>query len=222
MNKWEKEYLIEVISTSKTQKEVLRKMGLRSSGSNSKTLKKYIKIYDIDISHFEKFYTRISSISKESKISLSEILINGSEYNRTHLKKRLYDEGLKERICELCGQDEYWNGMKISLILDHINGIYNDNRIESLRILCPNCNAGLDTHCGKNKLKKVHLCDCGKKINRGSKKCLSCSGKDRRRVERPNLDFLKEEIKKMGYSAVGRKYNVSDNTIRKWIYYYKK
>ena len=63
------------------------------------------------------------------------------------MKNRLYDEGLKERKCELCGQDENWYGKKMSLILDHINGVNNDSRIENLRILCPNCNATLPTHC---------------------------------------------------------------------------
>jgi hypothetical protein len=38
--------------------------------------------------------------------------------------------------------------------MDHINGVNNDNRIENIRIVCPNCNATLDTHCGKNKSKK--------------------------------------------------------------------
>jgi len=59
----------------------------------------------------------------------------------------LYQEKLKNKVCELCGQDENWNGKKMSLILDHINGINNDNRLENLRIVCPNCNATLDTHC---------------------------------------------------------------------------
>jgi 5-methylcytosine-specific restriction endonuclease McrA len=58
----------------------------------------------------------------------------------------------------MCSQDEYWMGKKISLILDHINGINDDNRIDNLRILCPNCNSTLDTNGGKNiknKLKQV-------------------------------------------------------------------
>lgn len=63
------------------------------------------------------------------------------------LIRKIYEAGLKQRKCELCGQGEDWNGMKISLILDHINGINNDHRIENLRIVCPNCNATLDTHC---------------------------------------------------------------------------
>jgi len=76
------------------------------------------------------------------------------------LKDRLYKNGIKEKKCELCGQDENWNGKKLTLILDHINGINDDNRIENLRIVCPNCNATFETNGGKNiknKLKQINL-----------------------------------------------------------------
>jgi ribosomal protein S27AE len=65
------------------------------------------------------------------------------------LKERLFNEGLKDRQCEQCGQGELWRGRSMSLILDHINGIPDDNRIENLQIVCPNCAATLDTHCGR-------------------------------------------------------------------------
>lgn len=78
-----------------------------------------------------------------------ELLVENSTTSRGAIKRNLYKEGLKERKCELCGQGEEWNGKKMSLILDHINGINNDNRLENLRIVCPNCNATLDTHCKK-------------------------------------------------------------------------
>ena len=85
-------------------------------------------------------------------------MIENSSYRSTDsLKKRLYKEGIKERVCEKCGQDENWKGEHISLILDHINGVNNDNRIENLRILCPNCNATLETHCKGNKGLKTSL-----------------------------------------------------------------
>jgi len=54
------------------------------------------------------------------------------------------------RNCEKCGQDEWWYGKRMALILDHINGDNSDHRIVNLRIVCPNCNATLPTHCRKN------------------------------------------------------------------------
>lgn len=51
--------------------------------------------------------------------------------------------------CESCNLEE-WLGNKIPLELDHINGVNNDNRIENLRILCPNCHALTPTYRGKN------------------------------------------------------------------------
>ena len=158
--------------------------------------------------------------------------MSGTIFNVTNLKKRLYNEGLKERKCELCGQDENWQGKHMSLILDHINGINNDNRIENLRIVCPNCDATLPTFSGRNVktkynvvLKKeivIKYCECGKKIDNYSKKCVECNSIKQRKKERPSYDELKLEINNLGYSATGRKYGVSDNTIRKWIKYYEK
>jgi very-short-patch-repair endonuclease len=43
-----------------------------------------------------------------------------------------------------------------------------------------------------------------------------------RKVERPSYEQLKKEIEETSYCAVGRKYGVSDNAIRKWIKYYEK
>lgn len=151
---YEKEFIQKVVNDSVSYKESLIKMGLRAAGGNYKILKKYINLYGLSISHFES----PEEVSKRNlfkdKIPLDEVLVENSTYSRTSLKIRLYDAKILERECSLCGQDENWNGMKISLILDHINGVYNDNRLENLRIVCPNCNAGLDTHTGKNANKK--------------------------------------------------------------------
>jgi hypothetical protein len=150
-NKYEKDYLIEIVKNSKTYKECLIKLDINNFGSSYNTLKKYIKKYDINIDHFIKYEFQIKNLNK--KIDLSLILVENSNFNTTHLKERLYEDGLKKRKCEMCGQDENWKGKHISLILDHINGINNDHRLTNLRILCPNCNATLDTHGGKNKNK---------------------------------------------------------------------
>jgi len=36
-------------------------------------------------------------------------------------------------------------------------------------------------------------------------------------MNRPSKDVLLNEVKENGYSAIGRKYGVSDNAIRKWL-----
>jgi hypothetical protein len=151
---YEKEYLEKIIKESSTYKDVLDKMNLRSAGGNYKVLKKYINIYNISTEHFLTAKELSKKNFKKEKKPLSDVLIEKSTYNnRSLLKKRLYANNLKKPICELCGQDENWKGVRISLILDHINGIYDDNRLINLRIVCPNCNAGLNTHAGKNKNK---------------------------------------------------------------------
>jgi ribosomal protein S27AE len=89
-----------------------------------------------------------------NEIPLQDYLKDGSKISSNKLKLKLYKYNVKKRICEKCGQGEEWNGERMSLILDHINGIPNDNRIENLRILCPNCNATLPTHCKGSKFLK--------------------------------------------------------------------
>lgn len=147
-----------IIKKSSSIKDALEKMNLRAAGGNYKVFHKYVEIYKLDISHFDdkiQIYEKTLGVSNiKRKKDLNEILVENSDYCRTHLKDRLYKEKLKKRKCEKCGQGETWKGKKMSLILDHINGVHNDNRIENLRMLCPNCNSTLETHAGKNKKNK--------------------------------------------------------------------
>ena len=209
--------LRDIISKSGTYTECLEKMGIRCAGGNYETLRKYIEKFEIDTSHFVD--TRKIRRGRKSEIPIDSVLVENSKYNRSSLKKRLYESSLKTPICEMCGQDENWHGKKISLILDHINGVHNDNRIENLRIVCPNCNATLETHCGRNfntKSKSIHIKSKGLSDKR--KTFLE----NRRKANRPPFDVLQKEVIENGYSATGRKYGVSDNAIRKWIEYYSK
>lgn len=237
----------ELVKDSNTLSEICIKMSLVQSYGNRRTIKKYIKLNNLDISHFYIIKNKVTG----KKCELKDILIENSSYNNnTNLKEKLYKECLKERKCELCGQNEYWNNMKISLILDHINGINNDNRLENIRIVCPNCNAGLDTFSGKNtkkqnnsnyytrkeleinnnfdiyrnkkRTKNINKCECGAIIYNGSKKCVKCNNLLQRKVERPSLEILKIDIKNLGFEGTGRKYKVTGNCIKKWIKLYEK
>ena len=70
--------------------------------------------------------------------------------NLTRLKIRILNNKLLEYKCAICGNLGVWNDQKLSLQLDHINGIHTDNRIDNLRFLCPNCHSQTDTFSKRN------------------------------------------------------------------------
>ena len=84
------------------------------------------------------------------KISTKDIL-NGKhpQYQSNKLRKRLFEEGYKEKKCEVCGIRE-WNGKPLSFECEHINGDSTDHRLSNLMIVCPNCHSQTDTYKGKN------------------------------------------------------------------------
>jgi hypothetical protein len=223
------EELEKAVNNSRSYAEVLRRLEMCETGNNYRTLKKYITLWKINVEHFSTASERAKVYLNKPPKPLEDVLTRESFYNRTQLKKRLYEAGLKKPICELCGQDENWRGEKMSLILDHKNGIRNDNRLENLRIVCPNCNATLETHCGKQAKNKCAGCSKLKPLKRTycSLECYRKHGTRRimtktRKVERPNYQALITEVEKFGFLAVGKKYGVSDNAIRKWIRVYQK
>ena len=155
-HKYTKEFIEPIISQSRYWGEVFEKLGIIQGGGNMNNIKKRVFQYQIDVSHFvsksEALSIRVAR--RDGKLKYKDLFIENCKHSRSILKKFIYKEQLKEIKCEICDQDENWNGKKMSLILDHINGINNDNRLENLRLLCPNCNATLDTHCRGSKYKK--------------------------------------------------------------------
>lgn len=69
--------------------------------------------------------------------------------HRSNLKLRLLQEGLLQNRCDACGLTE-WRGKPLSIQIDHVNGVGNDNRLENLRMLCPNCHSQTETFSGRN------------------------------------------------------------------------
>jgi DNA-binding CsgD family transcriptional regulator len=80
---------------------------------------------------------------------LDELLKKGVPRNRNHVKQRLVSAGVKQEHCESCGISE-WQGRPLSLALHHVNGDRHDNRLENLRLLCPNCHSQTENFGGRN------------------------------------------------------------------------
>ena len=208
----------DLVMSSKTYKEIFEFFGIENKGGNNNTIKKRIKELGLSVSHFDKPQKGFINYINSKKRDLSEILVENSDYKRAPLRRRIIKENLIEQVCGICGIRDEWNGLPLVLILDHINGVNNDNRLENLRFVCPNCNYQLPTHGGKNtKRRKDDKCSCGSYKNPSSDNCIACNGVANRKVERPSLEILLKEVEDNGYSATGRKYGVSGNAIKKWI-----
>lgn len=216
------------IAASVSWAESLRRLGMCSTGGGGRVLRKYAGLWEISTDHF-----LANGRPPQPRRELAALLVAGSPVRGSKLKPRLYATGLKAPTCELCGQGESWNGRRMSLILDHVNGVRDDNRLENLRIVCPNCNATLETHCGRNarviredrpcrrcatiftpKFDAQRYCsrDCGRRHERSH-----VGQPGQRRAERPPVEELVEAVRTDGYQAVGRRFGVSGTTIRKWI-----
>ncbi len=221
----------------------------------------------------------------KSKIDINDILNNKVKISSYNLKNKLLNNNILEEKCynPKCNISVEWLGKKITLELDHIDGDNNNNSLNNLRLLCPNCHSQTPTYRGKNinnrkhkysdkefisavnnslnikqvctklglvpkggnyktvrnkmdelglnfpelitfkdkqpkiKNKVENFCSCGTKINKKSKKCVTCYQKSQRKVNRPPKEQLLKEVNDLGYCATGRKYGVSDNAIRKWL-----
>jgi hypothetical protein len=163
---------------------------------------------------------------KGKKISTNRIsvfdYIEKDVVSASKLRKLLIRDGIKEKKCECCGLEE-WMGKPIPLELHHIDENRFNNKLENLKILCSNCHMQEHNYSNskkKNKpniVKEMKTCQCGSQINLKSTMCEKCWSIKNRRVERPPFNQLLSEVAEMGYSGVGRKYGVSDNTIRKWL-----
>ena len=69
----------------------------------------------------------------------------------------------------------------------------------------------------KNCLAKHYYCkNCGKEISRGATLCEQCNGLNKRVVIRPSRKELKQLIRTIPFTQIGKQFNVSDNAVRKW------
>ena len=220
-----KEEMEKIVASSFSVAECLRKMNRSDIGGNYKTFYRYKVLYNLNTSHFTGQKTRrktYDDISKPIDFYLHKncaVSIKSSK-----LIKKLIDGGYKTYECERCHMTECF-GEPITLQLHHIDGDHFNNELSNLQILCPNCHSQTDNFCGKNhtkKAKKEYCKECGKPISKNTKSglCEKCVKKQQRIVDRPDKETLYQMLKETNFVKVAKKYNVSDNAVRKWCKQY--
>lgn len=152
---WTEAQLRQAIASSRSVRQAIGKLGLREAGGNYEQIKKYIAEYNIDTSHLKaQAWNRGMRGIGKPRIELDAILRRDTRFPSHKLKLRLFAAGLKRPCCEACGWARRSADGRIPVELDHINGDRYDNRLENLRILCPNCHSLKPTHRGRNKRKQ--------------------------------------------------------------------
>ena len=132
-------------------RQVLSRIGLKEAGGNYSYCTKYIELHSLDTSHFTgRGWSRGKQVPRTPVYSLEELLVKDGFFQSSKLKSRLFKASLKTPACEECGWAKVSPDGRIPVELDHINGNASDNRIENLRILCPNCHSLKLTHRGSN------------------------------------------------------------------------
>lgn len=217
---WTDENFIKSVQQSKTISEVLQYFGLPiNQGHYNRSFHKTVKKLNLDISHLKS-----NNLKNFIKIPLNELLVHGIFRSTTSLKERLIKESLLINYCYNCNMQPIWDNKELKMHLDHINGDNTDNKLENLRLLCPNCHSQTETYCGAKAKKEKHaykyVCKTcsGPKKNSKSETCVKCRSKlQPTKIEWPTTDIVLQMTKDIGFSETGRKLGVSDNAVRKFL-----
>ncbi|MEU7114330.1 HNH endonuclease signature motif containing protein [Streptomyces sp. NPDC046182] len=153
--RWTREVLAEAVAASTSMCDVLRRLGVEVVGGQHTHISRRVRAYGIDTSHFAPAVRSERMRHNQRRRSPEEVLVeNASPHARRQrsqrLKAAMLESGVEER-CALCELEPVWRGEPLPLEVDHIDGDWRNNRIENLRLLCPNCHSSTDTFRGRHR-----------------------------------------------------------------------
>lgn len=181
-----KDVLQKTLDESSTYREIIQKLGIimnTSQGMHYSRLRTRIQEDNLDLTQFLKnkeiFF---SMLGKRSSRKLSgDCFTENSKFRREHVKSKLLEK--TPYVCEICKCTGIHNNKPLVLELDHKNQVNNDNRVENLRFLCPNCHSQITNEFRRsNKLPSYDVCKCGSQKCRRSSSCVKCANINKAKV----------------------------------------
>ncbi|MFJ7997293.1 HNH endonuclease [Streptomyces sp. NPDC096310] len=135
--------LAPAVAASASIAGVIDLLGLRRGGAARARVKRSIAAHGLSDAHFTgQGHTRnVPSPRRKSAAETLRRLPPGSPRAKTVILRRALDETEIPRVCAECGLGDIWQGKRLVLEIDHINGDRLDNRAENLRYLCPSCHS---------------------------------------------------------------------------------
>ena len=226
-HKYTKELLELAVANSDSVSGVMKFLNIPFGGGTHSYISKKIKAFGIDMSKFqdnrklENFLKGARARSIRIKLRPEQILTIKAEERRTNvflLRRALLELGREYKCCS-CHIPGVYNNNPLVLEVDHINCDWHDNRAENLQFICPNCHA-----------QKTKLDGSGEKFSKSIRAKREPKIKNPlwrnlprlnlRKVVRPSKEELISLVDSSSYLAIGKKFGVSDNAVRKWFKYY--
>jgi len=215
---WTDAQLRTAIAASRNFAEVCAKLGLTSQ--RNRVVVERTRTLGLDTMHFTSQTTR--GEKRQNAVTLDDILTNKRPFESSYVKKRLLKAGLLTYHCYECKLVE-WRGKPLTLELDHIDGNNQNNALNNLRLLCPNCHAQTPTFRGRNITQRmtktlVYRCEkCEKQISCGARFCRSCAPKRSKPREWPPDTELQMLVETLGPLATSRRLGVSRHVLHEHL-----
>lgn len=220
----------ELLDNSISIVKFLEEINCFDVGGNRKTLYRYIAENNLSLDKLEenRRNAMLNGDFSYNKIKDdNEIFCVNSKVTRRIVKPRILKRNLIPYKCNRCGNEGNWFGENLILVLDHINGVGNDNRIENLRFLCPNCHSQTETFAGKNYKSDLYKNDEyieKRKLQHKKRNIKYIETKKKKKEEKLKLiekrrkDLENIDVSKFGWiKKVQNLWGVSHSQVKRWI-----